>query len=337
MATLPSLIDRFRGKRVLVVGDMVADEYIVGRPSRISREAPVLILLHSDSFIRPGGATNTAYNLSSLGARTSVIGAIGDDEMGGRLRTTLEREGIETSCLLVDPSRPTSTKTRIVAKGTQEVQQQIVRVDRVDTTPVGPPHRDTMIDSLRHALATFDAILIADYENGLISPELIQACLPLARHHSVPVIVDAHGGLFRFRGITAATPNQPEAASTLGMTIETQDDLERAGHQLLAGMDAESILITRGSEGVALFERDSPPYHLPVAMDSSQRVVDPNGAGDTVAAVFTLAILAGATMRQAAFLGNLAGGQVVQRLGAATMTRDELHAALSQSHLSAPE
>ncbi len=322
---------------MLVLGDMVADEYVVGRPARISREAPVLILHHSQTFVRPGGATNTAYNLCTLGASTAVVGVIGDDEMGRLLRDTLERSCIDTSGLIVDPGRPTSTKTRVLAKGTQEVQQQIVRVDRVDVSPVDGVLRDRMIEAVCRALCEVDALLISDYENGVISQEVIDAVLPEARRRRITVIVDSHGDLFRFKGVTAATPNQPEAEATLRTAITNDVDLEAAGRTILDGMGAEGILITRGSEGVALFERDRPPYILPIAMRRESEVVDPAGAGDTVAAVFTLAVSSGATMRTAAFLGDVAGGEVVRKVGAASITREELAAAVAGCHLPAPE
>jgi rfaE bifunctional protein kinase chain/domain len=326
---LGALVHRFADRSVLVLGDMVADEYVMGRPARISREAPVLILHYANSFVRPGGATNTAYNLSSLGARTSVIGVIGDDEMGRKLVDALSTAGIDGSGLLVDTDRPTSTKTRVVAKGSQEVQQQIVRIDRVDTSNLSEPLRNSMIDTIRGRLSEFDALLISDYENGVISPELIEACLPAARVAGLKVVVDSHGDLFRFKGVTAATPNQPEAAASLHVEITNDDELDDAGARLLQGMEAEGILITRGSEGMALFERGRPPFKLPVTVDFESQVVDPTGAGDTVAAVFTLCVTSGASMQHAAFLGNVAGGEVVRRLGAATLTADQLHRALS--------
>lgn len=322
---------------MLVLGDMVADEYVIGRPARISREAPVLILHHAQTFVRPGGATNTAYNLCMLGAATRVVGVIGDDEMGRSLRHTLEQSCIDTAGLIVDSGRPTSTKTRVLAKGIQEVQQQIVRVDRVDGSVIGGPLRDDMIDAVCRAVCEVDALLISDYENGVISPEVIDACLPAARRQDIPVIVDSHGDLFRFKHVTAATPNQPEAEATLHTRITGTDDLEAAGAALLDGMQAEGIMITRGSEGIALFERGQPSYTLPIAMKSESEVVDPTGAGDTVAAVFTLALLSGASMRTAAYLGDIAGGEVVRKLGAATITREELAIATRRCHLTAPE
>jgi rfaE bifunctional protein kinase chain/domain len=336
MPDLAAVVTGFGNHRALVLGDMVADEYVIGRPARISREAPVLILLHSSTSLRPGGATNSAYNLHRLGARTAVVGIIGDDETGHQLRRTLDDEGIDTSCLLVDPHRPTSTKTRILARGAQEVQQQIVRIDRLDPSPIDGRLRDALIDALHSLLPRVDALVISDYELGAISPELIDASLPLARRHGIVSVADAHGDLQRFRGITAATPNEPEAAATLHLDITTGDDLDHAGAALLADMEAEGILITRASEGIALYQPDHLPYKLGVALPDNTQIVDPTGAGDTVAAVFTLALVGGATMRQAAYLGNIAGGEVVRRLGAAALTPEELLAAVQRCPLPPP-
>lgn len=319
-----------------MLGDMVVDEYIMGRPARISREAPVLILHHVDTFIRPGGATNAAHNFGSLGAGTAVVGIIGDDEVGARLRSLLQSIGIDVSGLLVDSSRPTSTKTRVLAKGTQEVQQQIVRIDRVDTSDVDGALRDRMIDAFHRALPAVDAILVSDYDNGVISPEIVDACLPTASSAGKIVTVDSHGDLFRFQGVTAATPNQPEAEGTVGFAIVSDDDLCRAGRQLQEGMDAQGVLITRGSEGLALFERGQRPYLLPVSTTDPLDVVDPNGAGDTVSAVFTLALAGGADMRVAAYLSNVAGGEVVRHAGPVALTASQLRAALRRTRLRPP-
>jgi D-glycero-beta-D-manno-heptose-7-phosphate kinase len=323
-----ALIERFRDRRVLVLGDMVADEYVIGRPARISREAPVLILQFAESFVRPGGATNTACNLRAFGAHAMVVGAIGDDDMGRRLRGALDGVGVDTNGLIVDPSRPTSTATRVLAKGVQEVQQQIVRIDRITRTAVDGEVRQHMIEAVRQGIEQADALLISDYENGVISQDLLDICLPEARRQGCQIIVDAHGDLFRFRGITAATPNQPEAEATLKRTIESDEDLLRAGSELVLGMQAQAVLITRGSEGVALFEADGSVCTFPAAVWREFEVVDPTGAGDTVAAVFTLALTCGAPVRAAAYLANIAGGEVVRKVGAATLTNEELRAAV---------
>lgn len=323
---LLSLVRQFAGKRVLVVGDMVADEYIVGTPARISREAPVLILEHQDFFTVPGGATNPAVNARTLGAEVFLAGVVGDDGSGRRLRERLLEQGISMDGLFTESGRPTSTKTRILAGGTQIVQQQIVRVDRIDHSELGDECVGKITDYLRDLIPTVDALVISDYENGVIQRAIIEASLPLAIQLSKTVTVDSHGDLARFQGATALTPNQPEAEATLGMRITDRASLERAGARLLEETRARGVLITRGAEGMSLFERGAEPVHLPAS--NLADVADPTGAGDTVAATFTLALVAGATMAEAATLANIAAGLVVRRIGCATNTPDELSGAI---------
>src|SRR5712691_4580193 len=322
---LRSLIGSFSGKRVLVIGDMVADEYLIGRPARISREAPVLILELSEERTVPGGATNVAVNTRTLGAEVFLAGVVGDDLPGRRLRRAISDLGMHQDGLVTDLQRPTSTKTRVMAGSPQIVQQHIVRIDRVDTSEVGEPSKGQIIDYIRRMLPTIDAVVMSDYENGVISPDIIEVSIPMARELGKIVVVDSHGSLSRFQGVTALTPNQPEAELSLGMTIHTQTDLHEAGQRLLQGSHAQSVLITRGSEGMSLFEVGKPPLHLPIYhLDHASEIVDTNGAGDTVAATFTLALTAGASMAEAAYLANAAAALVVRRLGCASNTPEEL-------------
>lgn len=331
VARLRSLIGTFRKKRVLVIGDMGADEYIIGKPARISREAPVLILELSEEYTIPGCAANVAVNARALGAEVFLAGVVGDDAPGRHLRRAIDEWGLRQEGLFTDQQRPTSTKTRIMAGSPQIVQQHIVRIDRVDTSDVGEPCKKQIIAYIRAILPEIDAVVLSDYENGVISPEIIAACVPMARELGKIIIVDSHGSLFRFQGVTALTPNQQEAESTLGVTINTLAELHEAGQRLLDGSHARGVLITRGSEGMSLFEVDKPPLHLPIhrlAHASEVVVVDTNGAGDTVAATFTLALTAGASMEEAAYLANAAASLVVRRLGCASNTPEELMNAL---------
>ena len=230
---------------------------------------------------------------------------------------------------MTDAHRPTSTKTRILAGSPQIVQQHIVRIDRVDTSDIEQPDKGMICDYIKHILPSVDAIVLSDYENGVISPEIIETCIPMASELNKVVVVDSHGSLFRFQGVTALTPNQPEAELTLGRAITSQADLEEAGQQLLDGSHARSVLITRGGEGMSLFEIDKPPLHLPVhQLDHGIEVVDTNGAGDTVAATFTLALTAGASFAESAYLANAAAALVVRRLGCASNTPEELMSAI---------
>ncbi len=319
-------IARFQGQRVLVVGDMVADEYLVGSPSRISREAPVLILTHGEQFTVPGGATNPAVNARTLGADVFLAGFVGEDDSGKRLRAKLAEFGVSMQGLVSEPGRPTSTKLRILAGGTQVVQQQIVRLDRIDSSSLGDDCIHAIVAYLNAIIPTVDALILSDYENGVINPAIIEASVPVASALGKIVVVDSHGDLARFQGVTALTPNQPEAEATLGMRITDTPSLELAGKRLLAETQAQAVLITRGSEGMSLFERDQPPIHIPAS--NLTEVADPTGAGDTVAATFTLALVAGASMTEAAMLSNIAAGLVVRRFGCASNTPDELTAAV---------
>jgi rfaE bifunctional protein kinase chain/domain len=325
---LLEIVARFSRARLLVVGDMVADEYIVGTPSRISREAPVLVLEHRQQFTVPGGATNPGVNARALGAEVYLAGVVGNDPAGHRLRAELEKRGMHLEGVFTEPDRPTSTKTRIVAGSAQNVQQQIVRVDLVDGSVPGPECERSILDCLCGTIPTVDALLISDYENGVVTPAIIETSLALARRHEKIVVVDSHGGLARFTGVTALTPNEPEAASSLGMRIEGTASLEEAGGRLLEQTSAQGVLITRGSEGMSLFEQGHPPLHLTVS--NLTEVRDPTGAGDTVSATFTLALVAGASMAEAAVLSTIAAGLVVRRLGCATTTPAELATAIRE-------
>ena len=322
---LHGLIEDFAGKRVLVIGDMAADEYLVGRPTRIARDAPVLILELYEERTVPGEAANVAVNARSLGADVFLAGVVGDDAPGQRLRQAIDELGIHQDGLVSDERRPTSTKRRIVAGSSQMVQRQIVRIDRVDNSDLEDGSKGRIIEYIQRVLPSMDAVVLADYETGVISPQILENCLPLARKLGKITVADAHGSLFRFQGVTAITPNQPEAELMLGMRIYTLDELNEAGQRLLDGSHAKSVLITRGAEGMSLFERDKAPVHLPVhRLDHGSEIVDTNGAGDTVAATFTLALTAGADFVEAACLANAAAALVVRRLGAASNTPEEL-------------
>src|SRR5215471_131032 len=327
---LQPLVSSFAHKRVLVIGDMVADEYLIGKPTRIAREAPVLILELDEERTIPGGAANVAVNARSLGADVFLAGVVGDDLPGERLRRAIADLKMHQEGLVTDTHRPTSTKTRILAGSPQVVQQHIVRIDRVDTSDIEQPGKRYICDYIQHILPAVDAIVLSDYENGVISPDIIETCIPMASELNKVVVVDSHGSLFRFKGVTALTPNQPEAELTLGVTIKTLSELNEAGQHLLAGSHAGGVLITRGSEGMSLFEVGKPPLHLPIhRLDHASEVVDTNGAGDTVAATFTLALTAGASMAEAAYLANAAAALVVRRLGCASNTPQELMKAIA--------
>ena len=324
---LRELLNGFASRRILVLGDMVADEYIVGRPVSLSREAPLPVLEWVDRYIVPGGATNLARNVRSLGGEVSVAGVIGCDEPGQVLRNRLITDGIGIEGLIEEPTRPTSTKTRVVGGSPQVVSQQIARIDRVVRTEIGGAAKARIVEYLQRELARVDALIFSDYENGVINGDIIAAALPLAEQRDLVITVDAHGDLLRFRGITIATPNQDEAARTLGRSLASDDEVCDGGRELVRSMQARGVLITRGSEGMTLVEATGSCRHL--AASSLREVRDATGAGDTVSAVVTLALTAGASLVEAAHLGNLAAGIVVRRLGAATATPVQLESEIA--------
>lgn len=323
---------QWQGRRVLVIGDIVADEHVTGRPHRIAREAPVLVLEHTGSTLNPGGATNVAANLVALGARVALAGVVGDDQTGRELVIGLRDRGMDVAGVMVDPSRPTTTKTRIWAAGAQQqAQQLVVRLDRLDNRPLDPAVITPLVAYLEHAILETDAIVISDYENGVIHPEIIEACLPVARARGVTVVVDAHGGLARFRGATIFTPNQPEAETELGHSLTGDAGVETGARTLLDRLDAKAILITRGQEGMTLVTRDRPgAFHIAA---HTMPAVDPTGAGDTVAATFTLAWLAGADASIAATLANTAASIAVSQAGTIAVTAAELRQTIAARRL----
>jgi D-glycero-beta-D-manno-heptose-7-phosphate kinase len=325
VSRLRSLADLFARRRLLVIGDIVADEYLIGRPIRIARDAPVLILELQEELTIPGGATNVAINTRTLGADVFLVGIVGDDLPGRRLRSALGELNIHQEGLITDARRYTPTKTRILAGSPQIVQQQIVRIDRVDMSDADGPSRRRIIDYIDQILPTIDAVILSDYENGMISPAIVETCLRGAEQLGKVVVVDSHGSLSRFKGVTALTPNQPEAELALGRPITSEAQLNEAGQRLLDSSRVRGVLMTRGSEGMSLFEVGRPPLHLPVHhLASACEIVDTNGAGDTVVATFTLALASGASMAESAYLANVAAALVVRRLGCASNRLEEL-------------
>jgi rfaE bifunctional protein kinase chain/domain len=326
-ARLLELIDRFRGRRVLVVADLVADEFIYGRVQRVSREAPVLILQYDETEVRLGGGANAAHNVRTLGGTPVPVGVLGRDEHARRLRSLFREKGIATSRIGVEPAYATPVKTRILAGGVHSTKQQMVRIDKTTRLQDASPARSTALRSLLDDSARPDAVLLSDYGFGLLSRELAQAAISLARRRGVPVTVDSRYGLLRFRGMTAVTPNEPEVEAALGITIgHDRRRLEAAGRALLRRLGTRAVLITRGSHGMALFEPGRPTFHIEV--HGSDEVADVTGAGDTVIAAFSLALAAGATPREAGLLANYAGGIVVTKRGTATVSADELRRAV---------
>jgi D-glycero-beta-D-manno-heptose-7-phosphate kinase len=318
MNRLQDVIDRFKGKRIVVVGDLVADVFVYGEISRISREAPVLILNHRETQVVPGGGANAIHNLWALGAKPVPVGVVGDDAEGQQLLGYFSNLGIDVSGIAIAKSLRTPSKMRILAGAVHSQRQQIVRLDS------GSPLEDEKIRNavkrkLKVALKEADALLISDYGYGLATPEIVSS----TRRKSLTATLDSRFSLMNFSGMTAATPNEPEVEAALGISIgNDQKKLEWAGRTLLRKLKHDAVLITRGKDGMALFERAKKTAHIPI--HGSDEVADVTGAGDTVIATFTLALAAGASHYQAAQLANYAGGIVVMKHGTRPVTHHEL-------------
>ncbi|MEO7273460.1 MAG: PfkB family carbohydrate kinase [Vicinamibacterales bacterium] len=325
---LLALIDDFAGIRVAVFGDLLADEFIYGQIARVSREAPVLILNYDSTEIVPGGAGNAAKNVAALGGSPSAIGVVGADETGDRLVAALG-PNVSARAIVRPRGYRTPTKTRILAGGVHSAKQQVVRIDRAVSQALSPGDRRAVEARLVWAAARCDALLVSDYGTGLVTPAAVRMAIQrfAGPGRRAPVLVDSRYSLLKFRGMTTCTPNEAEVEQIFGITIgENLRVLEKAGRELLAKTKASSVLITRGSRGMALFEPSLPTEHI--AISGSDQIADVTGAGDTVIATMTLALAAGATFSEAAHLANYAGGLVVMKRGTATVSADELRAAI---------
>lgn len=324
---LLATIRALRGRRVLVLADLVADEFVYGRIERVSREAPVLILRHDGTDVRLGGGANAVSNIRSLGGTPIPFGVVGRDAHGRKLRALLRSRRIDARQVRVEAGYATPVKSRILAGGAHSTKQQVVRIDRATSLADRPAAARRVIAALRRFRAPLDGVLVSDYGFGLLTPAVVVAAIAFARRRRIPVTLDSRYALTRFRGMTAVTPNEAEVEAALGMTIgHDRARLEAAGRTLLRRLGTAAVLITRGSDGMALFEKGKPPLHIPI--HGSDQVADVTGAGDTVIASFTLALAAGATPADAARLSNCAGGVVVMKRGTASVSAAELRAAV---------
>ncbi len=315
--TLSDAVRRFRNQRILVIGDVMLDRFVWGSVSRISPEAPVPVVEIREETTCLGGAANVAANIRALGAVPIPVGVIGDDFEGRRLRHEFRLLGAPVAGLVLDRARATSVKTRIVAH-----HQQVCRTDREDRTPISPTLHRKIVSRFRNLLQSCAAVVVSDYAKGLISPSLLKEILPMARASGKIVCIDPKlKELAAYRPATAITPNTLEAERASGMTISTKQDLLRAGRKILRSLRVDYLLITRGEEGMALFQGGSRVTHIPTV---AREVFDVTGAGDTVISTLTLGLAAGLPILQAAVLANVAAGIVVGKLGTATVTPDEL-------------
>jgi rfaE bifunctional protein kinase chain/domain len=329
---LRKIIEAFPKVTITVLGDLVSDEFVYGEISRVSREAPVLILKHRERTVVPGGAANAVNNLAELGVNVLPVGAIGDDEAGRLLLKFFRHKRIPVSGVLKDKTYATVTKTRILAGMTHNTRQQVVRVDR---EPENAPNRHLTRElflAAREYLRASDALLVSDYGYGSASPAIVNTLRQSGRRRivNVPLILDSRYRLLEYSGVSAATPNEPEVEAALGIRIgQDWQKVVQAGQQVMERMKLQSLLITRGRDGMVAFDQGHAPVDIPIF--GSDQVADVTGAGDTVIAVFSAALGAGASTSEAAQLANYAGGIVVMKRGTATVSREELLHALDQS------
>jgi rfaE bifunctional protein kinase chain/domain len=325
---LVALIGALQGRTVAVIGDVVADEFVYGRVTRVSREAPVLILEYDSTEILPGGGGNAANNVAALGGVAALAAVIGRDEPAARLIKSLHRR-VDARSVVRLAGRRTAVKTRILAGGIHSAKQQVVRIDRGVNQDADQKARERFERAALEAMGRADAVLVSDYGSGLVTPAFVSRLRALLRREGVPipVLIDSRYQLLEYRGLTACTPNESEVEQALGVRIN--DDLrvlERAGRDILERTRMQAVLVTRGSRGMSLFVRRTPTVHIPIF--GSDEIADVTGAGDTVMATLALSLAAGATFEAAARLANYAGGLVVMKRGTATVTAHELRDAV---------
>lgn len=317
LGRIKNKVSAFKGARVLVVGDLILDEFLWGDVSRISPEAPVpVVWVRKESFM-PGGASNVANNLRSLGANVFLAGVVGDDDRGAILKGELEQKGVNTAGIITDDSRPTILKTRVVAQ-----HQQVVRIDKERVDPLSAAVSEKLVGRIEEVIKDIDAVIIEDYGKGVITPALLRRVVPMARRNNKIISVDPKEEHFKYYGgVSVITPNNHEASKAVGFEIKDDATLRRAGEALLSKVKCKIALITLGENGMAVFQKDKPMKHIPTV---AQEVFDVSGAGDTVIASYTLSLAAGADPIIAAHIANCAAGIVVGKVGIAVVTPDEL-------------
>ncbi len=323
-----SLIPELHGRKIMIIGDMVADVYLEGKVSRISREAPVLILQHLTENVVPGGAANAVHNTAALGGCVYAVGVVGEDYAGQQLTHSLQLKQVNTNGIITDPSRPTITKTRVMAGGQATVRQQLVRIDREKKEPLSVSSEQAVKNYILAHIDSMAGLILSDYGSHTLSPGIIRSAIDTCHQAGIPCIVDSRYNIMAYNGVTVVKQNESEAAAALGYEIVDENTLVTAGWALLKRLNAQAVLITRGPDGMALFETSGKYTHIPVTNKSA--VYDVTGAGDTVVATMILALAAGASYLDAAQLANFAAGIVVRKLGTATAAPEELAEAISR-------
>lgn len=326
--TLLTIINQLKNRKIMVIGDMVADVYLEGKISRISREAPVLILEHTAEKVVPGGAANAVHNIATLSGSVYAVGVVGEDFAGQELTQILQGKTVDTAGLIVDASRPTITKTRIMAGGQATVRQQIVRIDKENKEALDTDIKQAIENYITNHIPQMNGVVISDYGSSTITPNMIRNVITTCRNLDIPCIVDSRYNIMAYHGVTVVKQNESEAAKAVGYDIVDQETLLRAGWTILEKLDAQAVLITLGPDGMGLFEKTGKFTQIPVTNKSE--VYDVTGAGDTVVATMILALAAGATYENAARLSNFAAGIVVKKPGTATTTPNELSQAIGE-------
>jgi rfaE bifunctional protein kinase chain/domain len=327
---LLEFINKFPLSRVLVIGDIILDEYIWGDVARISPEAPVPVVDIASEERRLGGATNVLNNINSLGGNAFICGVVGEDERGGYLTEKIRALGISTEGIIVDRTRPTSIKTRIIARN-----QQVVRFDRENKKPVDPSVMRKLLKVIETNLINIDAIIISDYGKGVISSHLIKAVEEITSGSKIIIAVDPKTENFKYyRGVDIITPNHHEAGTFCGFAITDDNSLTRAGVYILNKLKCKSVLITQGKDGMTLFESGKEPCHIPTV---ARKVFDVSGAGDTVISTLSLGLASGMNKESAALISNFASGIVVGEVGTSTVTAKQLKDAIKNRKKSKPD
>ncbi len=326
---LVSYIKKLSEPKILVIGDLAMDEMVYGDAERISREAPVLILQHTHTKPILGGASNAAHNAATLNnGKVSVIGVFGEDYQAGQLEQAFKEANIDTKYVVHDEMRKTITKTRILGSITTSITQQIVRIDRQTNAPLSQETEKKVIENIEKAIPEYDVVVLSNYHIGTVTPLIIEKTIEIANKYNKKIVVDAQSDLYIYKNITSMTPNLPDTQKSVGFELKTEEDLQSAGDKLLERTNAESILITCGADGMFVAEKNNKYTKIPVFNKSE--VFDVTGAGDTVTAVYSLALAAGADAVYAALIGNIAASIVVKQWGCATTTVDELLAAVTK-------
>jgi rfaE bifunctional protein kinase chain/domain len=325
---LVNIVKSFPQRKLVIIGDAIADRFLYGSISRVSREAPVFILRHEQTETVPGGAANCAVNLAALGADVSLVSLVGNDEAGRQLSNKLQLAGVDTSSLLTSDKIQTTTKVRILAGQTHSSRQQVIRIDYEGEPLAAEELHQSLLDSLRSHCSTAEAIVVSDYNYGVVGNAVVE----FLRKLSLPVLVDSRFHLADLTGFTAATPNEDELEHLVPQPVSSTEQLETAAVELKKKLGHEALLVTRGGHGMMLLESDHAPFHISAV--GAQQPVDVTGAGDTVIATFALALASNASFTDAARLANYAGGIVVMKRGTASVTAQELEHSIFNSETS---